>query len=128
MSGDDTIMPLIAPLIVLKQVAEAIPENCRENIIVVGSLAAGYYFFANDPNLQFRTKDVDCVLSPRVEAVSAGQTVADVLFAESWEVRKDENWEKPGTALTPEADLPVLRLTPPGSQEWFIELLTVPES
>jgi hypothetical protein len=126
-SPGDT-MPLIAPLHVLRQVAEAIPENCRENIIIVGSLAAGYYFFGNDPNLQVRTKDVDCVLSPRIEAITAGKTVADVLFAESWEPRKDGNWGKPGTALTPEADLPVLRLTPPGSKEWFIELLTVPES
>lgn len=34
----------------------------------------------------------------------------------------------PGTAETPEAKLPVARLHPPGSQDWFIELLTVPES
>src|SRR5205814_7121179 len=73
------------------------------------------------------TKDVDCLLSPRVKAISAGQAVADRLFAENWQLRTEGDWGKPGDATTPENQLPVVRLHPPGSQDWFIEPLTVPE-
>ena len=38
------------------------------------------------------------------------------------------DWGNPGDATTPDNKLPVVRLHPPGSTEWFIELLTVPES
>jgi hypothetical protein len=113
---------------VLEQVTASIPEDCRQNIIIIGSLAAGYYFFGDAPDLQVRTKDVDCLLSPRIEAIAAAQTVADRLFAEEWQLRTVSAWDKPGNVETPEDQLPVVRLRPPGSTEWFIELLTVPES
>ena len=125
MSGDAR---LISPSAVLKRIVAAIPPDFRQNIIIVGSLAAGYHFFGDDPKLQVRTKDVDCLISPRIRAIPAGQAVADRLFAEHWQLRAEGSWGKPGHAGTPEDQLPVVRLHPPGSQDWFIELLTVPES
>jgi hypothetical protein len=50
------------------------------------------------------------------------------LFAEHWQLRTEGDGGKPGDATTPVSKLPVVRIHPPGSTEWFIELLTVPES
>lgn len=119
---------LISPSDVLKSVAAAVPEDFRKNIIIVGSLAAGYYFFGDNSRLQVRTKDVDCLISPRIQAIPAGKAVADRLFADQWQLRSEGDWGKPGDDATPLDKLPVVRLYPPGSTEWFIELITVPES
>lgn len=118
----------ISPRTALQQVANAIPEDCRENLIVVGSLAAGYHYFGDNPSLQVRTKDADCLLSPRVRAIPVGIRVTERLFAANWSFQPTAEFPAPGTADTLDAKLPVARLRPPGSQDWFIELLTVPES
>lgn len=127
MSRDDSVK-LISPNAVLECVANAVPEDFRQNIIIIGSLAAGYHFFGDNPKLQVRTKDVDCLLSPRIRAIPAGQAVANRLFATNWQLRTEGDWGKAGDATTPLNKLSVVRLYPPGSKEWFIELLTVPES
>lgn len=119
---------LMAPGAVLDQLAAAVPEDFRENIVVIGSLAAGYHFFGDNPRLQVRTKDVDCLLCPRIHAIPAGEAVANRLFADAWQLRADGAWGVPGNAETPDDQLPVVRLHPPGSTEWFVEFLTVPES
>jgi hypothetical protein len=94
MSRDDTVT-LISPSAVLERVASAIPQDFRPNIIIIGSLAAGYHFFGDNPRLQVRTKDVDCLLSPRIKAIPAGQAVADRLFAEHWQLRTEGDWGTP---------------------------------
>jgi hypothetical protein len=128
MNQSEDVMKLVSPAAVLKQVAEAVPADCRENLIIIGSLAAGYYFFGEDAKLMVRTKDADCLLSPRVRAIPAGVAVTERLFQEAWEFRPDEKWSGPGDETTRDEELPAVRLNPPGTSDWFIELLTVPES
>ena len=121
-------MKLVSPRAVLKEIVAAIPAECLENIVIVGSLAAGYHFFGTDASLMVRTKDADCLLSPRVKAVPAGIAITEQLIKAHWHFRKDEKWSKPGDENTPTKDLPAVRLHPPGKSDWFLELLTVPES
>lgn len=121
-------MKAVSPKTVLQQIAKAIPKDCRKNMIVIGSLAAGYHFFGNSRKLKVHTKDADCLLSPRVKAIPTAKAVTERLFAAKWSFRPDEKWSTPGDASTPDDKLPAVRLNPPRSTEWFIELLTVPQS
>ncbi len=119
-------MNLLSPRAVLAEVATALPAECRGAVIIIGSLAAGYHYFKDDPDAIVQTKDVDCMLSPHIKAVSAGKVVAESLFKAKWAMREDEKWGKPGDANTPTEQLPLVRLHPPGSNEWFIELMMSP--
>lgn len=124
-------MSQVSPFKILSEVAAAIPEACRENIIIIGSLAAGYHFFGTDPSKAVRTKDVDCVLEPFHTAVGAGRNIARQLLDAGWQRRMSGDHQEPGTETTPVDKLPAVRLYPPSSDSnsaWFIELLTVPAS
>jgi len=118
----------VSPEQVLREVARAVPHDFLENIVVIGSLAAGYHFFRNEPSLQVRTKDIDCILRPRLVAVEAGVAIANQLIRMGWIPRKEGPFTEPGTSITPDSELPAVRLYPPDSVAWFIELLTVPRS
>ena len=121
-------MSRLSPREVLKQVAKALPADCRANMIIIGSLAAGYYFFERDTQWQVETKDVDCLLSPHVKAVRTGKAVAERLIAARWQPRAEGLPPTPGDAKTPTEKLPIVRLHPPGVDEWNIELLNAPAS
>ena len=124
---DDTLKSIV-PAQVLGEIAEAVPAGCRDKLIVIGSLAVGYHYREQLGGMAVRTKDADCLLSPRVAAIDAGVKIAEELMDAGWEYRPTEEHAHPGTATTPDRDLPAVRLTPPGNPEWFIELLTVPDS
>lgn len=68
-------MTRVSPQQVLSQVAAAVPESCRQYIVIIGSLAAGYHFFGNDTSRVVNTKDVDCVLEPYHVAAATGRMV-----------------------------------------------------
>jgi hypothetical protein len=126
-------MSQVTPSKVLAEVSAAVPAACRENIVIIGSLAAGYHFFGDDESKAVRTKDVDCVLEPFHAAVGAGQSIARQLLDAGWQRRMQGDHQNPGNEETPVDQLPAVRLYPPeanpdSEEAWFIELLTVPES
>lgn len=126
-------MSQITPSKVLAEVSAAVPAACRGNIVIIGSLAAGYHFFGDDETKAVRTKDVDCVLEPFHAAVGAGQCIARQLLDAGWLRRMQGDHQNPGNEQTPVDQLPAVRLYPPDAnpdseEAWFIELLTVPGS
>lgn len=126
-------MSQLSPITVFRQVSDAVPLSCRINIVIIGSLAAAYAFFRDDPSRAVRTKDVDCVLEPFSAAVSAGQNIVRELLDSGWQRRLAGDHQQPGDQDTPVDALPAVRLYPPGvdpasEEAWFLEFLTVPES
>lgn len=123
-------MTPLTPDAVMAQIAAALPEDCRPTVIIIGSLAAGYHFFAGDAQRSIRTKDVDCMFSPHAKAVGAAGQVTERLLAEAWQPRKEGGWGEPGDERTPNDKLPMIRLKPPvadGGADWFLELLGAPD-
>jgi hypothetical protein len=126
-------MSQVTPSKVLADVSAAVPAACRGNIVIIGSLAAGYHFFGNDQSKAVRTKDVDCVLEPFHAAVGAGQSITRQLLDAGWQRRMQGDHQTPGNEETPVDQPPAVRLYPPeanpdSDEAWFIELLTVPDS
>ena len=118
----------LSPSEVLAQVAGALPSDVRGNVIIIGSLAAGYHFFAGDGARAIRTKDVDCLFSPHSKAIAAATEVTDQLIKADWRLREDTTWGQPGKEGDPDEKLPMVRLRPPGetASPWFLELLSAP--
>jgi len=117
---------LIAPHETLLELAAALPKEMRDDVVIVGSLAAAVRFFPPDSDQAVRTKDIDCLLTPRLRALTSGRRATESLMARGWTMRPDDKWGKPGNADTSEIELPLVRLVPPGGCEWFLELLSAP--
>lgn len=118
----------MSPKDVLGQVAQALPQNCRRDVIIIGSLAAGYYFFSDDGSKGIRTKDVDCMFSPHAKAVAAAAQVTDQLLQANWTQREGAQWNKAGGPDDDVTQLAMVRLKPPTGSDWFIELLGAPDA
>ncbi len=118
----------VSPRKVLAEVAFTIPPEVHPHVVIIGSLAAAYLLFHGDETLGVRTKDIDCVLSPYIKAVESGKIVAETLLARGWQPMAEGEFGKPGSLDTPTEALPAVRLYPPNSTQWFLELLTEPMS
>lgn len=116
----------LSPYNVMKRVAEAVPEERKRNIIIVGSLASGFHFFKKDRNRIVRTKDIDCLLSPREEAVESGRALAVALIEGEWSRPVKGEFCHPQQSPTPHDTLPAIRLYPPGETNYYIEFLAIP--
>lgn len=128
MAESDDVIRNVRPREALSQIVSAVPDTCRKNLIIVGSLAAGFHYEDQIIGIAVRTKEADCLLSPRVEAIDAGRAITEQLMTAGWRMKEDAEWGKPGNGMTPLEMLPAVRLYPPINKKWFIELLTVPAS
>ncbi len=128
MVAADSGLRSVLPGKVLAEIAEAIPGDCRGNVIIIGSLAVGYRYLRLKTGMAVRTKDADCLVSPRVTAVDKGEAIIDRLVHAGWTFKASEEWPEPGTPDTPVGGLPAVRLCPPGNTDWFLELLVAPAS
>lgn len=115
----------ITPNKVLAMVAGAIPAELRADIIIVGSLAASYQLL-KDSTQAVRTKDVDGMVAPHARAMLSATRVTDRLLLEGWVPQAAQDYDLPATEQTPDSRLPVVRLKPPGTDAWFLELLGAP--
>jgi hypothetical protein len=123
----------VKPIEVIGKVVGAIPPECRENIVIIGSLAAAYAYFGNNHKIAVRTKDIDCLIKPFAVAADKAQIISRQLLDAGWQPRKMGPHQDPGTVVTPDDQLPAIRLYPPdhGSDDgndWFVEFLTEPET
>lgn len=50
----------VSPRFVLTEITGAIPQQCKKNIIVIGSLAVGYHFFSEDASIIRDTTTQGC--------------------------------------------------------------------
>jgi hypothetical protein len=118
----------VNPSQVLTEISTAVPLECSGQLIVIGSLAVGFHYFKNQGDMSVRTKDADCLLSPRQHAIDSGVSITERLIESGWNYAQEESGRAPGDASTPDHELPAVRLWPPNSTQWFIELLTEPDS
>ena len=119
---------LDSPHETLRQLAAALPKDVRDDVIIVGSLAAAARFVSPDDHEPVRTKHIDCLLSPHLRAQASGRKTAEALLKNGWRIRQGTDWSQPGTESDPTDKLPVVRLVPPGEEQWFLELLSSPET
>lgn len=110
------------PRVLFQLIASHVPDDLHENILIVGSLAAAYHF---RDQLEFggvNTKDADVIVQP-AGAVAECRAIATRLLNDGWR-RKDNCYPRP--APEPVRDLRAIRLYPPHSDAYFIELLAFP--
>lgn len=107
----------------LRRVAEQVPPVLRANVVVIGSIATAWAFRDVSGTHFVATKDIDLLLRPAIDAVATAETLGQELLREGWQPQYP-NGIQPGTADTPDEQLPALRLSPPGDADsWFVELL-----
>ena len=115
-------MKALDPKKLFRRLADDIPGALRRHIFVVGSLAAAYHFRSELKSRAVNTKDADLVLYPAGDVRSA-KALAGKLLDLGW-TRTDQCY--PQERRNPVGTLRAFRLNPPGSRDYFIELLGLP--
>ena len=116
-------MKKLDPSALFERLAGDIPGDLRANLFVTGSLAAAYHFQSQLEGRAINTKDADLVVHPAGNVISCRQ-MAGKLIDLGW-IRTQDCFPSP--APEPADDLRAIRLYPPGSHDYFIEFLNLPQ-
>jgi hypothetical protein len=114
---------VLDPKPIFELLALHFPRELHPHVLVVGSLAAAYHYRDQLRQRSVNTKDADIVIQP-AGAVAECRTIAQRLLAAGWVRHPKCHPSPPGT---PHGDLRAIRLHPPDSRIYFIELLAFPE-
>ena len=117
-------MNRLDPQILFDLLHAHLPAEVREHVLVVGSLAAALSHRGQLRERGVNTKDCDVIIHP-AGALPEAARLATTLFEAGW---RPVSKCKPGTKDAPEAQLSVVRLNPPTSEAYFIELLGLPDT
>ena len=116
-------MSNLDPVVIFDLIEAHVPKGLLGNILVVGSLAAAYEHRNNLPSAKVNTKDADIIIHP-AGAITQAQQVAQQLLDAHW--RRVPQKCRPWPESQPVESLSVIRLNPPDSDAYFIELLGFP--
>src|SRR5262245_53797584 len=105
---------------IMTLVASQLPRELHRGVLLVGSLAAAYHYRGRIGG-SVRTKDADVVIQP-AGALATCKEVAQQLLREGWRRTHNCHGMPPGT---PNDELRAVRLYPPDTSAYFIELLAL---
>lgn len=112
------------PTLIFDLIATELPADLHDHVLIVGSLAAAYHYRERLLIDSVNTKDADVVVQP-AGAIEQCKTIANRLLAAGWYRR---------VRCVPRAGcddldaLEVIRLHPPSSNAYFLELLAFPRA
>ena len=115
-------MNKLDPTILFERIANDVPKELHGHLFVTGSLAAAYHYKAKLQGQAVNTKDADLVVHPAGH-VSSCEQMARQLREVGWQ-NTEESY--PQANSDPVENLRAIRLFPPGSNEYFIEFLNLP--
>lgn len=116
-------MNRLDPNELFERIARDVPQSLHQHLFVTGSLAAAYHYKAQLQGQAINTKDADLVVHPAGH-VDSCRAMAEQLRDLAW-----KNTEEcyPQATAEPLESLRAIRLYPPGSTEYFIEFLNIPD-
>ncbi|MBK6529840.1 MAG: hypothetical protein IPF99_09610 [Deltaproteobacteria bacterium] len=111
------------PRLLFEMIAHDLPVELQPHVLVVGSLAAAYHFREVIHRDGIATKDADCVIHP-AGALKECQAIATRLLSDGWRRLEDCS---PRAQPEPVTELRAVRLNPPSTDAYFVELLAFPD-
>lgn len=116
-------MSQLDPAAIFGLIAAQVPKDLHDHVLIVGSLAAAYGYRERLRIDTINTKDADVIVQP-AGAIAECRTIATRLLDEGW--RRQRGCVPSSTRAGVDSDQ-VIRLHPPGTDAYFVELLAFPE-